>query len=57
MHDYNADNEPSDEIIRFDLYGGHPYHEDKELNDRFDMLCNPAEVDHRIRPKWITESG
>ena len=20
-------------------------------------VCNPAEVDHRIRPKWITESG
>ena len=37
IHDYNADNEPSDEIIQFDLYGGHPYHENKELNDRFDL--------------------
>ena len=40
IHDYNADNEPSDEIIRFDLYGGHPYHEDKELNDRFDCTSS-----------------
>ena len=34
-HDYNPDAEPIDPIINFDLYDGFPYHESKELNDRF----------------------
>ena len=36
IHDHNADNEPTDETILFEFYGGHPYHEDKATNDRFD---------------------
>lgn len=34
-HDYNSNAEPIDPIINFDLYEGFPYHENKELNDRF----------------------
>ena len=36
IHDVNLENEPTDETIQFDFYDGYPYHEDKELNDRFD---------------------
>lgn len=37
IHDVNLENESEDRTIQFDLYGGYPYHEDKELNDRFDL--------------------
>ena len=37
IHDANLENEPEDQTIQFDLYGGYPYHEDQELNDRFDL--------------------
>ena len=36
IHDYNPNAEPTDEEIDFDYYGAFPYHEDKDLNDRFD---------------------
>ena len=38
---------------------GPPPTDPGEPTDRGDPggLCNPAEVDHRIRLKWITESG
>ena len=37
IHDYNGRNEPENGDINFDLYRGFPYHENKELNDRFDL--------------------
>ena len=37
IHDYNPDAEPADQMINFDYYDGFPYHENKELNDRFDL--------------------
>ena len=37
IHDYNPDTEPIDQVINFDYYDGFPYHENKELNDRFDL--------------------
>ena len=37
IHDYNPDTEPTDQVINFDYYDGIPYHENKELNDRFDL--------------------
>ena len=30
---------------------------DPAANGTVTVVCNPAEVDHRIRLKWITESG
>ncbi len=36
IHDYNGRNRPDSADINFDLYRGFPYHQNKELNDRFD---------------------
>ena len=36
IHDYNGQYEPAHGEINFALFGGFPYHESKELNDRFD---------------------
>ena len=35
IHDYNESYEPTSMEINFDRYFGFPYHEEKELNDRF----------------------
>ena len=37
IHDYNERNEPEYGDINFNHYRAFPYHEDKELNDRFDL--------------------
>ena len=37
VHDYNGRNEPAYGDINFDLYRAFPYHENKELNNRFDL--------------------
>ena len=36
IHDFNWSNQPTDEEIDYEQYGGLPYHEVLELNDRFD---------------------
>lgn len=35
VHETNFDNEPTDDVIPFELYGGMAYHEDPETNSRF----------------------
>ena len=37
IHDYNERNELEYGDINFNHYRAFPYHEDKELNDRFDL--------------------
>ena len=36
IHDHNPDADPTDDEIDYEFYGGLPYHESKEVNDRFD---------------------
>ncbi len=36
IHDHNPDTDPTDNEIDYEFYGGLPYHESKEVNDRFD---------------------
>ena len=36
IHDYNPEYEPDDSMIPFSHFDGFPYHQDKEVNDRFD---------------------
>ena len=36
VHDHNPDAEPTDDEIDYEFNGGLPYHESKEVNDRFE---------------------
>ena len=36
IHDYSDAHEPDDRVMHYEYYGSYPYHEDKDLNDRFD---------------------
>ena len=36
VHDGNPDHEPVDDMLPYDYFQGFPYHEDRQLNDRFD---------------------
>ena len=37
IHDRNIDNEPDDQMIDFSFYDGYPYHENRDVNSRFDF--------------------
>ena len=36
VHDGNPDHEPVDDMLPYDYFQGFPYHEDRQMNDRFD---------------------